>query len=381
MKSRSIFGSTVQVYVTPNCAMGCPHCGSKELMFSNMSLSTFELTLDVLKSAGVSRVELFANDPLLYPNIREFVGMLNASGLGYALLTTGSSPKDPGVTKLFYDVIDLIDPSKGGLVFSVDYLFHLTGEFDPYHFKANVYHGVARDLRNRGLPVRTNTVVSRNNVDSVPQIIRSVIEQGFAASLCFVQSVSKEFEAIFNAGSISTYMSELVNTLEGIRFIRNEDVPEIIAEMSAIVAAGPQFPSPFNCFRGVNRSEGDINPDDLQNLRQELLKIKAEFPWQLLPSESFISNLGDPSPFGCLELLEQGKFPQLKVGSRGEIKFCCDLHDPQCRDWNIVDLRIPEKQADFLQQVRKNPYILLCTIFNACDFSVNHVASGTQAKK
>ena len=58
--------------------------------------------------------------------------------------------------------------------------------------------------------------------------------------------------------------------------------------------------SPFNKFRGDNRSEGKIPADKLERLRQDILALKTEMPDKILPDENFIHGLGNRG-FGCVE--------------------------------------------------------------------------------
>src|SRR3989338_7088466 len=104
----SLFGNTVQLYITQACEMGCPHCASREQKMPNMKPETLQTIIKVLESNMVERVELFANDPILHPQIETFIGMLNQSTLKYAILTVGASPKNSDVRKRFLEVLELL---------------------------------------------------------------------------------------------------------------------------------------------------------------------------------------------------------------------------------------------------------------------------------
>src|SRR3989338_7541459 len=85
--NKNFLGKTVQIYTTPRCAMSCRHCNSRNLKMPDMTLATFEKALKGAKAFGAERVELFANDPILHPEIEEQIELLNRSGLEYAILT------------------------------------------------------------------------------------------------------------------------------------------------------------------------------------------------------------------------------------------------------------------------------------------------------
>jgi hypothetical protein len=67
------------------------------------------------------------------------------------------------------------------------------------------------------------------------------------------------------------------------------------------------------------------------------------------------------------------RFPQIKVGTGGEMVFCCDLYDPLTTAYELEDMCDSVKRKEFLEIIRTNPYIWLCALLNPCDFSVNNV--------
>jgi len=191
-----MLGRTVQIYTTGLCKMNCPHCGSRRLRgMPNMTLDTFRIMVRALKWLGVERVELFANDPLLHPQIGEQVEILNESGIEYAILTVGASPHDPEVRERFFWVMKNIDKKRGSFVFSVDYTKETAEkilsqttlkESSPYAFKAKTFWWLVPLLRAERIPVRINVVISRYNIDEVTAIIERAARIGFATSFCFV---------------------------------------------------------------------------------------------------------------------------------------------------------------------------------------------------
>ena len=82
----------------------------------------------------------------------------------------------------------------------------------------------------------------------------------------------------------------------------------------------------------------------------------------------------------CINLLKEWRYPQLKVWPWGKLYFCCDMHDPLTEWWTTENLIDPIKRKSFIDQTRKNPYILLCAALNPCSFSVNYVTYDTSKK-
>ncbi len=347
----TIFGNTIQLYTTPNCDMGCKHCRSKLLTMKNMELSVFSTVLDCIKQLGIERVELFANNPILHPQIKDQIRLLNESGLTYAILVVGDTPNHSTIES-FKELCLLIDKERGGLVFSVDFtkerseiiMANRNLDLFPYAFKALTFWKLIPFLQANKIKVRTNTVISIYNINEVQPIIQSVLEMGFSASCCFVQTCEFEFRHIFK------YKNEPMNPFQ-LNYMN-------------------YFMNIFNCFRDLEDSESAISILDTVLLRGQLLTLKERYPQLFLPNEDFIRNLGT-KPKGCMNLIEQSRFPQLKIGCKGEMIYCCDLHDPITESYHIWDF--PRKIDEFVNAINTNPYIMLCNLLNPCDFSINYV--------
>lgn len=138
--------------------------------------------------------------------------------------------------------------------------------------------------------------------------------------------------------------------------------------------------SPFNLLRGDDPSEAEIPSSRLTQLKKELLDLKSNFRDKVLPRGDFIKQIGGSS-HGCIEFLKRGKIPPLKIGPKGEMIFCCDLHDPYTKNYSIGGMYEFEKRRAFIRMCRINPYIWICTYFNPCDFSINWVRYGANAAK
>lgn len=369
------FLETVQIYTTPHCAMGCSHCASHQQSFPNISLATLQDVVENVGKYGAGRLELFANDPLCHPDIREQINLLNQSRLEYAVLTVGATPKNGNMAVLFWDIAKLIDPEKSGFVFSVDYTRE-TAERDPtnpYCFKALTFWNNAERLRDMGIPVRVNIVISRHNIIEVEEIARKVVEKGFALSFCFVQVRHPDFDYLFQgltADAEKCFHEHLLSS----NLLDKKESDKIISQTKVIVQSKSNCVS-FNCFRGLDYSESSVARENLFLLRARLLQLRKKFPSQVLPNEPFIKKLGDRGS-GCVELLKNGIYPQMKIGSEGQMIFCCDLHDPLTSSFQIKNLNC----ENLLESIRTNPYIWICNFFNPCDFSVNYVKYTTRKK-
>lgn len=379
----TVFGETVQLYFTPACGMGCARCSSKDLAMPEMSLKTLEATLDFLRAVGAKRVELFANEPLMHPELMRAIRILNQCGLQYAILTVGQSPGSPALENTFRAALEAVDPDKGSFVFSVDHDQETAEEivsrgrgdnnrkFD-YAFKALAFWKFADTLKNRNFSVRTNTVISRDNFKEVEGIIRGVAGHGFSASFCYEQTVQPRFVDLMEKGHTPEFDGYYRLYLESCCLWSSAEVEMLVKHSKRIIAEGISGHTRFNTFRS-GKSSGDVPAEELIRLRQRLLEMKnSSLRPHILPSVEFISNLGDTPP-GCIELLRQGRYPQLKIWPDGSVQYCCDLRDPLTVCYDVKNLLMPGMMEMFAETIRVNPYIALCNFCNPCDFSVNWV--------
>jgi len=387
MSKNNFLGPTLQLYTTGKCNMKCAHCTSRIQQMLDMNNDVFSSIIENAYNCGAKRIELFGNDPLLHPNIVWQVRMLNASLFSYAICTVGADRKDESIEQLFWKVAGIITNRKGGFVFSVDYteetaikILESKVSDTSYAFKAFTFWRYAKRLKKMGISVRINIVISKYNFTEVIDIINRVAEMGFAVSFCFVQFRQSEFKNLFGNDINSSFLNSKIQNnfsyfLKSANILDWSEILGIISKARNIISRGKN--RSFNCFRGMNSDEGEIEEQNLQVLRAKILDLKTEFGSNIiLPGKDFILGLGKKG-FGCLDLLKQSRYPQMKIGSEGQMIFCCDLHDPKTKSYYLAKLNIMNTREEFLKNIRTNPYIWLCCFFNPCDFSVNRVVYDT----
>lgn len=86
------------VLLTETCVRSCPYCFAKQYMSDadvNDSLSWDNLIYiaDFLVASGVNRISLLGGEPLLHPNIAEFILYLHKRGLFITIFTSGIMPE------------------------------------------------------------------------------------------------------------------------------------------------------------------------------------------------------------------------------------------------------------------------------------------------
>jgi hypothetical protein len=350
----------------------------------DMTIATFKQIVAKLPALRIERVELFANDPLLHPQILEMIKILNTSDLNSAILTVGASPADPSVAEMFSQVKNRINKDRVGFVFSVDHTVKIASRLlvmssaSPYALKAKTFWDIAPQLKQERIQVRTNTVINKGNLDEIIPILTQVAEIGFGCSFCFVQYIQPKFRELMKGGLTAPLEQEFRLHMKESGFLLPAQINQMILKTGEIIRQKQldQQGGPFNKFRGHDCEEGNISEEQLAKLRQEILELQQKFgPEIILPNRPFIESLGK-NPTGCLELIRQKKFPQLKISSGGQFFFCCDMHDPMTSQWNIHNIGNGE---GLLDSILGNPYIWLCTWANPCEFSVNRVRYDTKA--
>ena len=399
-----VIWDTVQLYITEACAQECTMCSSVlTKMGGNMYLEEFKYIVDNLKEIWVKRIELFANDPILHPEIYAFIEKLNESGLEYAILTVWDNVKKGEwesewnyvawkVRGIFNQVLEKILEGewKWWLVFSVDYLPEEANEIveawdrnDPRFFpafKAKTFWDLSESLKDKDLWIRINIVISPDNIKRVPGIARKAAEMWFAISFCYMQNQSEIFRNVMkNKWLTEKAKQKLIDFNNEHGLLSEEEFKTAMEQIDHIIEWGNNNKE-FNCFRSPEPSI-QISEEKLESLRLWLLELKNDHNiWKkIIPWKSFIDWLWKEHIW-CIDLLKKWRFPQLKVWPWGKIYFCCDMHDVRTSSWTTKDLIDQENRKSFIDQTRKNPYILLCAALNPCSFSVNYVTYRTSNK-
>lgn len=85
------------VLLTETCVRSCPYCFAKQYMSDsdvNDSLTWDNLIYiaDFLQSSGINHISLLGGEPLIHPNIAEFILYLNKRGFFITIFTSGIMP-------------------------------------------------------------------------------------------------------------------------------------------------------------------------------------------------------------------------------------------------------------------------------------------------
>lgn len=92
MMSAPLFGATAMISLTYQCQCLCPHCGSRTNQQKNRPELSRGQIIDLIKQcskAGTANLYLFGGEPLLHPNLDDFVRTAKGLGMRVSLDTNG----------------------------------------------------------------------------------------------------------------------------------------------------------------------------------------------------------------------------------------------------------------------------------------------------
>ena len=87
------------VLLTETCVRSCPYCFAKQYMTEadvqdSLSWGNLIYIADLLESSGEKHISLLGGEPLLHPQIAEFVNYLNIRGFFVTIFTSGIMPDE-----------------------------------------------------------------------------------------------------------------------------------------------------------------------------------------------------------------------------------------------------------------------------------------------
>lgn len=165
----------LRISVTNMCNFSCTFChkeghdGSNEIM----ELEKYKEILIAYKKIGGHELNITGGEPLLHPSIKEIVCVSNSIFNGKITLSTNASILD----KINFDPdVHKISETKISLHFfnNNDTSNHILGaKFDASIIKENIAKHVSK-----GYNTTVNTVVMKNNIDYLPELIDWIVDIG-----------------------------------------------------------------------------------------------------------------------------------------------------------------------------------------------------------
>ena len=160
MNKNVLSGLTVNWHFTQRCNMGCKYCFVARC--KELNKSQYDIILDKLKDK-FDRVNFVGGEPTISPYILDLIKATKAYGLKATLVTNGyRMVKEP---KFADEILGLVD----GVGISVDSLNPATNSSIGRCHRSTVlteeeYITLCRKIKDSGLPLKINTVVSKANL-------------------------------------------------------------------------------------------------------------------------------------------------------------------------------------------------------------------------
>lgn len=180
----------VQYAVTKRCNLRCQMCGSSISRKEERELSLPEIQklADTLDRLNIGIILLTGGEPFLRPDLPEIISIFSQKGFTVRLQTNGilatedriRSACQVGMNEITIS-LESLDPEKQDAI---------TGQPGSWH---KIIESIARFsqlLPNKDTLLGVNTVVSRQNLRELPDIIKFVTEIGFYSSLIPVHLAS-----------------------------------------------------------------------------------------------------------------------------------------------------------------------------------------------
>ncbi len=156
----------VQLEITTSCNLDCEYCFRKRNGFSDVSEDL------VNKIADADEVVLYGyGEPLLNPNLKNYLKAIN----GKVLISTNGM-----VNGVFQDIIDMVDR----IAISLD--------FDARHRKGLVFEKLKEKLDVAGEKAITQIVITSDNINYLPDLVRISAESGADIQLTNVVAGDEE---------------------------------------------------------------------------------------------------------------------------------------------------------------------------------------------
>lgn len=164
-----------EIAVTYRCNLHCDFCYVGDCSYEELSASDLKrILLKIYREANIPSVSFTGGEPLLRKDIVSLVSYASGIGLWTNLITNGTLLDDRLARTLKKAGLSSAQVSIEGACPELhDAITGVKGAFDL------TINGI-RALRGAGIPVHTNTTVSRHNINSVHDIIVLVRELGLS---------------------------------------------------------------------------------------------------------------------------------------------------------------------------------------------------------
>ncbi len=227
-----------QIYLTRECNLACGYCrlvGNRTL--TELDLEGWRTAGRAMVRIGIKTVKILGGEPTVKEWLPELIAYYRKIGLKTALLSNSS----------FHE--SLIDRLSAAGLFgyfaSVDSLADICRYDEQSRTKSRNGYAMLRRMKQHGIPLlAANTVIHRNNLEEIPELVGRLSNEGFYINLCTVQHTGdpmREFSRVDTGG--------------GSRF-RKEDLPRLRTLSETLIALtkrGVRITVPSSYLAGIPR--------------------------------------------------------------------------------------------------------------------------------
>lgn len=185
----------VQYAVTKNCNLKCGMCGSSLSRQQEKELSLPEISkiAGVLEKLKIGIILLSGGEPFIRNDLAEIIRIFSQKGLTVRLQTNGILADEKKIRAAYQAGMKEVTLSLNSLEPEKDDT--ITGQNNSWHRIIEAIARFSQILPSKNNILGINTVVCRNNLKEIPQIIKFVTKIGFFSSLIPVHLAALEEES------------------------------------------------------------------------------------------------------------------------------------------------------------------------------------------
>ena len=169
-----------QIFITRRCNLRCPFCAAPLHRYKELSPNQWCKALDTLSDLGVQVLSFVGGEPTLYKGLLDVLGYAHSKGFVTVLHSNMTDVKSNFVQRLANTGVDALEAS-------IDSLNGILPKSSLHVLD------ILNEARDQGVIPIVCTVITKSNIEQVPEIAQRVTEAGFAYVVAVYQTVGGQF--------------------------------------------------------------------------------------------------------------------------------------------------------------------------------------------
>lgn len=210
------FADTAFIEITRKCNLHCTHClnNSGKELDNILTPKEINKVIDDLSRAGIQEIRFTGGEPLLHPNIFEFIYRANKNGIRTSIGTNATL-----ITPYIAETL-----SKAGLKQAIVSIDGTEDAHDNIRGKGNYRKALQgiENLQKNGIMIRINSVLMKNNYKDIINLMREMNSKQLPVFIRrFIESGrgNNQFSQVLTKEDYDKVREELKKELEG-RYIK-----------------------------------------------------------------------------------------------------------------------------------------------------------------